>query len=75
MAGLCVTLLFIILPVYITGTDLSSTAMSSDTTWSEFWLFRIVMNILGYATVFVPAALVIHYLKKNKYHEKAGEFI
>ncbi|XP_064622282.1 adenosine 3'-phospho 5'-phosphosulfate transporter 1-like isoform X2 [Lineus longissimus] len=74
MAGLCVTLLFILVPVYITGTDhpAEDDTTTSHAAWADFWLFRIVLNLLGYATVFVPAALVIQYLRKNKYNEKAG---
>lgn len=42
--------------------------------WSDFWLLRLVLNLLGYGTVVVPAALLIRHLKKIKYNETAGEF-
>ncbi|XP_064600993.1 adenosine 3'-phospho 5'-phosphosulfate transporter 1-like [Liolophura sinensis] len=40
--------------------------------WSDFWLLRLMLNLLGYATVVVPAALLIRHLKKIKYNETAG---
>ena len=41
--------------------------------WREFWLVRLALNLLGYATVALPIALMVHYLKRNKYNEMAGE--
>ncbi|KAK0041266.1 adenosine 3-phospho 5-phosphosulfate transporter 1 [Biomphalaria pfeifferi] len=40
--------------------------------WKDFWLFRLALNLLGYATVFVPGFLLIKHLKKIKYNEIAG---
>lgn len=49
--------------------------VSAVATWSEFWLVRLAMNLLGYATVAVPIFLMVHYLKRNKYNEIAGELM
>uniref|UniRef100_A0A2C9JDC4 Adenosine 3'-phospho 5'-phosphosulfate transporter 1 n=1 Tax=Biomphalaria glabrata TaxID=6526 RepID=A0A2C9JDC4_BIOGL len=40
--------------------------------WKDFWLFRLALNLLGYATIFVPGFLLIKHLKKIKYNEIAG---
>nr|CAB3266234.1 adenosine 3'-phospho 5'-phosphosulfate transporter 1-like [Phallusia mammillata] len=37
--------------------------------WSDFWLVRLIFNLVGYASVVVPAYLLISYLKKIKYNE------
>lgn len=42
-------------------------------TWNEFWLVRLALNLLGYATVAVPIFLMVHYLQRNKYNEMSGE--
>ncbi|XP_050405419.2 adenosine 3'-phospho 5'-phosphosulfate transporter 1 isoform X2 [Patella vulgata] len=38
----------------------------------DFWIARLILNILGYATFFVPGALIVRYLKNIKYNESAG---
>ncbi|KAK7506804.1 hypothetical protein BaRGS_00001655 [Batillaria attramentaria] len=40
--------------------------------WTDFWMVRLALNLLGYATIFVPGALLINYLRKIKYNETAG---
>uniref|UniRef100_H2Z5A4 Adenosine 3'-phospho 5'-phosphosulfate transporter 1 n=1 Tax=Ciona savignyi TaxID=51511 RepID=H2Z5A4_CIOSA len=39
---------------------------------SAFWLWHLVYNLLGYATVVVPAMLFIYYMKKIKYNERGS---
>lgn len=36
---------------------------------SDFWLFRFILNILGYATIAVPGYLLIQYFRKMNYLE------
>lgn len=36
------------------------------------WLFRLCLNILGYATIFVPGFLIFKYVKKSNYLERTG---
>ncbi|MBN3305927.1 S35B2 protein, partial [Amia calva] len=38
-------------------------------TWTDFWLFRFLLNVLGYATIAVPGFLLIKYLKRINYLE------
>jgi len=37
------------------------------------WLFRLCLNILGYATIFVPGFLIFKYVKKSNYLERTGK--
>ncbi|XP_048735431.2 adenosine 3'-phospho 5'-phosphosulfate transporter 1-like [Ostrea edulis] len=39
----------------------------------DFWIIRLAINLLGYATVFVPGAIIINYLRKIKYSETTGQ--
>lgn len=43
-----------------------------EATYMDFWLVRLVVNLLGYATIFVPGYLLIRYLRKVRYDETAG---
>ncbi|XP_002130278.2 adenosine 3'-phospho 5'-phosphosulfate transporter 1-like [Ciona intestinalis] len=36
---------------------------------SSFWMIHLLKNLFGYATVVVPAMLIIGYMKKIKYNE------
>lgn len=36
------------------------------------WIFRLALNVLGYATVFIPGILIYKYVKASKYLERAG---
>lgn len=38
----------------------------------DVWIVRLFLNLLGYATLIVPAALFIRYLKKINYREKGS---
>uniref|UniRef100_A0A3P9HRJ6 Adenosine 3'-phospho 5'-phosphosulfate transporter 1 n=1 Tax=Oryzias latipes TaxID=8090 RepID=A0A3P9HRJ6_ORYLA len=60
-------LLFILLP---------HTAAAEETSlldgWHEIWIFRFILNLLGYSTIIVPGYLLISYLKRTNYLEKGG---
>ncbi|KAK7907630.1 hypothetical protein WMY93_016242 [Mugilogobius chulae] len=36
-------------------------------TWQEFWLFRFLVNVLGYSTIIIPGYLLIRYFKRSNY--------
>lgn len=38
--------------------------------WEEFWLFRLIINLLCYASIVLPSYLLMQYLKKSDYLEK-----
>jgi hypothetical protein len=40
----------------------SATADGSH--WMDFWVVRLLLNLLGYATIFVPGFLLMRYLRK-----------
>ncbi|RUS89657.1 hypothetical protein EGW08_002578 [Elysia chlorotica] len=44
----------------------------ADDDWKEFWVFKLALNLLGYATIFVPGYLIISHLRRNRYNESAG---
>lgn len=35
--------------------------------WHEVWLFRFLVNVLGYSTIIVPGYLLISYFKRTNY--------
>lgn len=37
--------------------------------WQDAWVFRFLLNILGYATIIIPGYLLICYFKKINYSE------
>ena len=44
-----------------------------DDDWTEFWAVRLAVNLLGYATIFVPGYLIIRHLRRTRYNESAGK--
>lgn len=38
----------------------------------EFWMFRLFLNVFGYATVILPGFLLLRWLKTSGYLEKSG---
>lgn len=37
------------------------------------WIFRLTLNLLGYATIFAPGYFIFQYVKKSNYMERAGK--
>ncbi|XP_061609197.1 adenosine 3'-phospho 5'-phosphosulfate transporter 1 [Phyllopteryx taeniolatus] len=35
--------------------------------WRDVWLFRFLVNVLGYSTIIIPGYLLIRYLKRTNY--------
>lgn len=35
--------------------------------WQKFWLFRFLVNVLGYSTIIIPGYLLIRYFKRSNY--------
>lgn len=48
----------------------------ADSLWTndDNWLLRLVVNLLGYATIICPGALLICYVRRTKYLESQGGF-
>lgn len=37
--------------------------------WHDVWLFRFLVNMLGYSTIIIPGYLLISYFKRSNYLE------
>ena len=51
---------------------------SSATTqiqWKEFWVFRLLLNMIGYGTIIVPGYLVIRYLQGSDFLKQTGKYM
>ncbi|XP_071962547.1 adenosine 3'-phospho 5'-phosphosulfate transporter 1-like [Antedon mediterranea] len=44
----------------------------ADYQWTDFWLVRLIFNLLGYASVIFPAWIVIKYIRSSGYLDKGG---
>ena len=70
--GWCVGLIVLNLIVpCILGKE--STMDGAGESYMDFWVVRLAVNLLGYATIFVPGWLMIRYLRKVRYDETAGK--
>lgn len=37
--------------------------------WQDVWIFRLFLNVLGYATIIIPGYLLFSYFKRVNYLE------
>lgn len=37
------------------------------------WIFRLLLNLLGYATILIPGYVIFKFVKKTKYLERSGK--
>jgi hypothetical protein len=67
-------LFLVAVPSFIHGQSVAISEGGSNwaTQLQEYWLFRLFLNLLGYATIIVPGFFVIRYIKNSNYMEKAG---
>jgi adenosine 3'-phospho 5'-phosphosulfate transporter B2 len=42
--------------------------------YMDFWMGRLLANVLGYATIIVPGYIAVHYIRKTGYLERAGKY-
>ncbi|XP_069117655.1 adenosine 3'-phospho 5'-phosphosulfate transporter 1-like isoform X2 [Argopecten irradians] len=66
-----ILVLNIVLPLCL-GKESTSADEMAQSNWVDFWFVRLCLNILGYATIFVPGALLIKYFRDKRYNETAG---
>ncbi|XP_075227880.1 adenosine 3'-phospho 5'-phosphosulfate transporter 1 isoform X2 [Lycorma delicatula] len=45
---------------------------SSNDNFKGSWLFRLSLNLLGYATIFIPGFFIFKYIKTSKYLDRSG---
>ena len=43
--------------------------------WKEFWVFRLLLNMIGYGTIIVPGYLVIRYLQGSDFLKQTGKYM
>lgn len=41
---------------------------------SEFWVFRLFLNLIGYGSLMLPGYLLIRWLRTSKYLDRAGVY-
>lgn len=53
----------------------STTVVASGGYWADdsSWLLRLLVNLLGYATIIGPGALLICYVRRTKCLDNQGE--
>ncbi|OWF36542.1 adenosine 3'-phospho 5'-phosphosulfate transporter 1-like isoform X2 [Mizuhopecten yessoensis] len=66
-----ILVLNIVLPLCL-GKESTAADNALESHWVDFWMVRLCLNILGYATLFVPGALLIKYFRDKRYNETAG---
>ena len=64
----------VVAPSYIFAS--SNIADGTEPTWfgimQDYWWFRLLLNLLGYATIVIPGYLFIRYVKTSKWLENSG---
>ena len=43
--------------------------------WKEFWVFRLLLNLIGYGTIIVPGYLIIRYVRGTELIKQTGTCI
>ncbi|KAK9511526.1 hypothetical protein O3M35_000165 [Rhynocoris fuscipes] len=41
-------------------------------TFRSTWVYRLLLNLIGYSTIFIPGYLIIKYVRISKYLERSG---
>lgn len=67
-------LVILVVPQFIHAFT-SPTMVQTVANMSDFWVVRLGLNLLGYATIFVPAAILMRYFKSINFQEKGGHGI
>lgn len=73
MVVLLVVLFVVVGPTFIYGqTHSPSGTAAQQNQWTDFWMFRLLLNLIGYCTIIVPGYLLIQYIRKSGYLDRAG---
>ena len=78
MALCAVVILLLATPTFILGQSKGVVAGSTadpGSEWRDFWLFRLTLNLLGYAVIVVPGYLIIRYVRKSNALDTSGKKI
>ena len=63
----------VVTPAYISG-EPDTTGTGSGNEWKDFWIVRLILNLLGYATIVIPGYLIISYVRKTGYLDRASKY-
>ena len=71
-------LIALCLPLSVVGDDgdpniLEYSVFDAYKSLKQFWLFRLLLNLLGYSTVIVPGYLLLRWLKNSDYLKLPGK--
>src|SRR6218665_1968315 len=55
------------------GTALTTFAPGNQPQWMNAWVFQLLLNLCGYASVIVPGYVLIQVVRRSRYLEKSGE--
>lgn len=70
---ICFILFVTIVLLYIISTVLNSNGSEfDDGTFKFTWMYRLLLNLVGYATIFVPGYFIFKYVHLSKYLERSG---
>ncbi|CAH1792381.1 unnamed protein product [Owenia fusiformis] len=75
MVALLLSFILLILPSVLRGQETAAEGATVGvfSKFQDFWLFRLLLNLIGYATIIVPGYFLIQYLKKIKYNERQAK--
>ncbi len=70
---LIVFALLLVTPPYISGEPDKTGADGAGDRLKDFWVVRLLLNLLGYATVVLPGFLIIRHVRNTNYLDTASE--
>lgn len=59
----------------VTEGEKEASGGENNTSSSDNWVENLSWNLLGYATIIIPAAFIIRMLKNSNFNEKSGKLI
>ena len=74
VVALLIVLFVVVGPTFIYGQthSVKDPSANMEDSWSDFWMFRLFLNLLGYATIIVPGYLIIRHVRQSGYLDRAG---
>lgn len=66
-----IIMLLLATPIYImahTGDESSP----PDSAFKDLWIVRLSLNLLGYAIIFAPGYLILQWIRRTNYFDRAG---
>ena len=54
--------------------SLNETVATAPIQWKDFWVFRLLLNLIGYGTIIVPGYIIIRYLRGGDFIKQTGMY-